>query len=128
MCGGIQLSSLGQLSMQSVRPFSSSCVTLAGRKWRLENGLARSGSEYGPLTDLPDWSYADGRPAPPLKGQIRRQKQREEFARRAVYLSAEVDEGMKRWREKKEEEKCKEEHLKSLLLKPKGHLLLKNKK
>ncbi|XP_058638432.1 39S ribosomal protein L52, mitochondrial isoform X3 [Onychostoma macrolepis] len=93
-----------------------------------QNGLAHSGSEYGPLTDLPDWSYADGRPAPLLKGQIRRQKQREEFARRAVYLSAEVDEGMKRWQEKKEEEKQKEEHVKSLLLKPKGNLLLKNKK
>ncbi|XP_073693705.1 large ribosomal subunit protein mL52 [Garra rufa] len=116
------------VSRQSIRPFSSSCVTLAGKKWRLENGLARCGSEYGPLTDLPDWSYADGRPAPPLKGQIRRQKQREEFARRAVYLSAEVDEGMKRWQEKKEAEKQKEEHVKSLLLKPKGNLLLKNKK
>ncbi|XP_051557257.1 39S ribosomal protein L52, mitochondrial [Myxocyprinus asiaticus] len=113
---------------QSIRPFSSTCVTHAGKKWRLENGLARSGSEYGPLTDLPDWSYADGRPAPPLKGQIRRQKQREEFARRAVYLNAEVDKGMERWREKKEEERLKEEQLKSLMLKPKGNLLLKNKK
>ncbi|XP_067257586.1 39S ribosomal protein L52, mitochondrial [Chanodichthys erythropterus] len=116
------------VSRKSVRPFSSTCVTHAGKKWRLENGLARSGSEYGPLTDLPDWSFADGRPAPPLKGQIRRQKQREEFARRAVYLNAEVDEGMKQWHERKEVEKQKEEHVKSLLLKPKGNLLLKNKK
>ncbi len=45
-----------------------------------------------------------------------------------MYLSAEVDEGMKRWQEKKEEEKRKEEHVKSLLLKPKGNLLLKNNK
>lgn len=45
-----------------------------------------------------------------------------------MYLSAEVDEGMKRWQEKEEEEKQKEEHVKSLLLKPKGNLLLKNKK
>ncbi|XP_052010356.1 39S ribosomal protein L52, mitochondrial-like [Xyrauchen texanus] len=113
---------------QSIRPFSLSCVTHAGKKWRLENGLARSGSEYGPLTDLPDWSFADGRPAPPLKGQIRRQKQREEFARRAVYLNAEVDKGMERWQEKKEEESLKEEQLKSLMLKPKGNVLLNNKK
>ncbi|XP_051991072.1 39S ribosomal protein L52, mitochondrial-like isoform X2 [Xyrauchen texanus] len=112
---------------QSIRPFSSTCVTHAGEKWRLENGLARSGSEYGPLTDLPDWSYADGRHAPLLKGQIRRQKQREEFASRAVYLNAEVDKGMERWQEKKEEERLKVEQLKSLMLKPKGNLLLKNK-
>lgn len=48
--------------------------------------------------------------------------------RRAVYLNAEVDEGMKQWHERKEVEKQKEEHVKSLLLKPKGNLLLKNKK
>ncbi|KAG1936218.1 39S ribosomal protein L52, mitochondrial isoform d [Pimephales promelas] len=90
--------------MQStIRSFSSTCVSHAGKKWRLENGLARTGSEYGPITDLPDWSFADGRPAPPLKGQIRRQKQREDFARRAVYLNAEVDEGMKKWCERKNE-------------------------
>lgn len=68
------------------------------------HGLARSGSEYGPLTDLPDWSFAglisflfvflhrfavfnvstllvaDGRPAPPLKGQLRRKEGREVLA------------------------------------------------
>uniref|UniRef100_A0A671P4W1 Large ribosomal subunit protein mL52 n=1 Tax=Sinocyclocheilus anshuiensis TaxID=1608454 RepID=A0A671P4W1_9TELE len=87
------------VSRQSIRPFSSSCAGLP----------ARGGSEYGPLTDLPDY-YIFG------------------FVRRAEYLSAEVDEGMKRWQEKKEEEKQKEEHVKSLLLKPKGNVLLKNKK
>jgi len=45
-----------------------------------------------------------------------------------VYLNAEVDEGMKKWCERKVAEKQKEEHLKSFLLKPKGNLLLKNKK
>ncbi|XP_056318776.1 39S ribosomal protein L52, mitochondrial [Danio aesculapii] len=116
------------VSRQSVRAFSSTCVTHAGIKWRLENGLPRGGSEYGPLTDLPDWSFADGRPAPLLKGQIRRQKQREEFARRAVYLNAEMDEGMKQWHESKEAKKQKEEHVKSLLLKPKGNLFKQKKK
>ncbi|XP_066538157.1 39S ribosomal protein L52, mitochondrial [Hoplias malabaricus] len=112
---------------QTGRPFSSSCVALAGKKWRLENGLSWTGSEYGPLTDLPDWSFADGRPAPPLKGQVRRKKEREEFARRAVYLNAEVDQGMERWRAKKEEEERAKEQIKSNMLKPKGHMLLKNK-
>jgi hypothetical protein len=32
----------------------------------LGQGLARSGNEYGPLTDLPDWSYVDQRAAPVL--------------------------------------------------------------
>ncbi|XP_062849413.1 39S ribosomal protein L52, mitochondrial [Trichomycterus rosablanca] len=111
----------------TMRPFSSTCTAYAGKKWRLENGLAWTGSEYGPLTDLPDWSYADGRPAPPLKGQVRRQKQREDFARRAVYLNAEVDQGIETWRTKQEAQKRAKEQIKSSMLKPKGNLLIKNK-
>ncbi|XP_028851672.1 large ribosomal subunit protein mL52 isoform X2 [Denticeps clupeoides] len=63
-----------------------------------------------------------------MKGQIRRRKEREEFARRVVSLSSEIDNGMQRWRDGKEEEKRLEERKKSLLLKPKGKLLLKTPK
>nr|XP_046174260.1 39S ribosomal protein L52, mitochondrial isoform X1 [Oncorhynchus gorbuscha] len=112
----------------SSRCFTTTCGTQAGIKWRTENGLARSGTEYGPMTDLPDWSFADGRPAPPLKGQLRRKQERETLARRVVNLSSEVDKGMEVWREKQEEAKRMQEHNKSLLLKPKGNLLLKKNK
>uniref|UniRef100_A0A3B4F909 Large ribosomal subunit protein mL52 n=1 Tax=Pundamilia nyererei TaxID=303518 RepID=A0A3B4F909_9CICH len=108
----------------SSRQFSTTCGVQAGEKWRKEHGLARSGTEYGPLTDLPDWSFADGRPAPPMKGQLRRRQERE---RRIVMLNSEVDRGMEAWREKQEEAKRMEEHKKSLLLKPKGKLLMKKK-
>uniref|UniRef100_A0AAQ5Y309 Large ribosomal subunit protein mL52 n=1 Tax=Amphiprion ocellaris TaxID=80972 RepID=A0AAQ5Y309_AMPOC len=91
------------------------------------HGLARSGTEYGPLTDLPDWSFADGRPAPPLKGHLRRKQERETLARRIVMLNSEVDQGIEMWREKQEGAKRMEEHKKSLLLKPKGQRLLKKK-
>ncbi|KAL4593393.1 39S ribosomal protein L52, mitochondrial isoform X1 [Arapaima gigas] len=84
--------------------------------------------KYGPLTDLPDWSFADGRPAPPLKGQRRRQREREEFVRRVVEISTEMEMGLQKWREKKEAKKVMEEMKKSQLLDPKGKLLLKNKK
>ncbi|XP_076580411.1 large ribosomal subunit protein mL52 [Chaetodon auriga] len=109
----------------SSRQFSTTCGVQAGNKWRKEHGLARSGTEYGPLTDLPDWSYADGRPAPPMKGQLRRKQEREDLARRIVMLSSEMDRGIEAWREKQEQAKRKEEHKKSLLLKPKGKLLMK---
>uniref|UniRef100_UPI0037E99400 large ribosomal subunit protein mL52 n=1 Tax=Semicossyphus pulcher TaxID=241346 RepID=UPI0037E99400 len=107
----------------SSRQFSTTCGVQAGDKWRRENGLSRTGSEYGPLTDLPDWSFADGRPAPPMRGQLRRKQEREVTARRIVMLSSEVDRGMEAWREKQEEAKRMEEQKKSLLLKPKGKLL-----
>ncbi|KAG8006103.1 39S ribosomal protein L52, partial [Nibea albiflora] len=135
------------------RQFSTTCGVQAGNKWRKEHGLARSGTEYGPLTDLPDWSFADGRPAPPLKGQLRRKQEREVLAvsittrssipsafeascflpcrsssqRRIVMLSSEMDRGIEAWSEKQEDARRLEEHKKSLLLKPKGKLLMKKK-
>lgn len=98
--------------------------------------------------------YVDGRPAPPMKGQLRRKQEREVLAvsvffppppiftfksfsvcqtrcpfsqRRIVMLNAEVDRGMEAWRENQEEAKRMEEHKKSLLLQPKGKLLMKKK-
>ncbi|XP_004079883.1 39S ribosomal protein L52, mitochondrial [Oryzias latipes] len=109
----------------SNKHFSTTCGVRAGEKWRKEHGLSRSGTEYGPLTDLPDWSFADGRPAPPMKGQLRRKQEREVLARRIVMLSTEMDRGIEAWKEKQEEAKRMEEHKKSLLLKPKGKLLIK---
>ncbi|XP_010746534.3 large ribosomal subunit protein mL52 [Larimichthys crocea] len=111
----------------SSRQVSTTCGLQAGNKWRKEHGLARSGTEYGPLTDLPDWSFADGRLAPPLKGQLRRKQEREVLARRIVMLSSEVDRGIEAWSEKQENARRLEEHKKSLLLKPKGKLLMKKK-
>ncbi|KAL3046294.1 hypothetical protein OYC64_004326 [Pagothenia borchgrevinki] len=111
----------------SSRQFSTTCAVQGGEKWRKENGIARSGSEYGPMTDLPDWSFADGRPAPLLKGQLRRKQEREDLARRIVMLSSEVDKGMESWNDKQEEAQRMVEHKKSLLLKPKGMMLIKNK-
>ncbi|KAJ0006300.1 hypothetical protein NQD34_013573 [Periophthalmus magnuspinnatus] len=107
------------------RQLNTTCTTQAGQKWRKENGLSRSGSEFGPLTDLPDWSFADGRPAPPLKGHLRRRQEREDLARRIVMLSLEVDRGMEMWAQKQEEAKLLEEERKSKFLKPKGRLLMK---
>ncbi|XP_077445907.1 large ribosomal subunit protein mL52 [Stigmatopora argus] len=112
----------------SSRRLSTTQVAQAGEKWRLEHSLARSGTEYGPMTDLPDWSYADGRPAPPAKGMLRRQREREELARRIVMLDSEVDKGLEMWQGKREEARRIEEHRKSLLLKPKGHLIKKKTK
>lgn len=94
--------------------------------------------------------WTDGRPAPALKGQLRRKQEREVLAvsisthripyflhticqpwcprqRRIVMLNNEVDRGMDMWKETQEEARRIEEHKKSLLLKPKGKLLIKKK-
>ncbi|XP_025248095.1 39S ribosomal protein L52, mitochondrial isoform X2 [Theropithecus gelada] len=101
----------------SVRRLHCGAAAWAGSQWRLQQGLAANPSGYGPLTDLPDWSYADGRPAPPMKGQLRRKAEREKFARRVVLLSQEMDTGLQAWqlRQQKlqEEQRKKENALKS---------------
>jgi len=52
-----------------------------GGDWREEQGLARSGNEGGyPLTDNPDWSYADGRPGIPSFKQIKRMIEQRQYA------------------------------------------------
>ncbi|KYO29716.1 39S ribosomal protein L52, mitochondrial isoform A [Alligator mississippiensis] len=87
-------------------------------------GLAPSSAGYGPLRDLPDWSFADGRPAPPWKGQLRRQQENEDFARRVVTLSAELSQAKQRW-EKQQEEAAQEQKRLQLQrwLQPKGGTL-----
>ncbi|XP_017655310.1 39S ribosomal protein L52, mitochondrial isoform X3 [Nannospalax galili] len=66
--------------LSSVRRLQCSAAARAGSQWRLKQGLPANPSGYGPLTELPDWSFADGRPAPPMKGQLRRKAEREKLA------------------------------------------------
>ncbi|XP_063769649.1 large ribosomal subunit protein mL52 isoform X2 [Pseudophryne corroboree] len=91
------------------RSFQNSAELCAGQDWRIRHGLARSDSEYGPLTDLPDWSYSDGRQAPLYKGQLRRKEENKALASRIMLLNNEIDQGMKNWSER--QEKCREEQL-----------------
>ncbi|XP_021099568.1 39S ribosomal protein L52, mitochondrial isoform X4 [Heterocephalus glaber] len=52
------MATLGTL-LSSVRRLHCSASARAGSRWRLQQGLAASVSGYGPLTDLPDWSFAE---------------------------------------------------------------------
>eukprot|EP01134_Creolimax_fragrantissima_P005462 CFRG5462T1 len=55
------------------RGFQSTAAMQAGQKIRESRGQARSGNEYGPITDTPDWSYVDtNEPAPKTKAQRNR--------------------------------------------------------
>ncbi|XP_015976010.2 39S ribosomal protein L52, mitochondrial isoform X2 [Rousettus aegyptiacus] len=107
-------------ALAGIRRLHCSAAIRAGSQWRLQQGLAASPSGYGPLTELPDWSYADGRPAPPMKGQLRRKAQREKFARRVVLLSQEMDAGLQAWQLRQQEKLQEEERKHKNALKRKG--------
>mmetsp|Transcript_31146 Transcript_31146/g.81650 ORF Transcript_31146/g.81650 Transcript_31146/m.81650 type:complete len:128 (-) Transcript_31146:374-757(-) len=78
-------------SIQERRTLHSSRVAAAGQKHRMSRGKARSANEYGPLTDLPDWSYEDGTPAPPTEAQIRRERQQSGLLKRIGRLQSEME-------------------------------------
>ncbi|KAM4853291.1 large ribosomal subunit protein mL52 [Thomomys bottae] len=120
------MAALGAL-LSSVRRLHCSAAARAGGQWRLQQGLAANPSGYGPLTELPDWSFADGRPAPPMKGQLRRLAQREKFARRVVLLSQEMDAGLQAWHLRQQEKLQEEERKQKNALKSKGASLQKQK-
>ncbi|XP_055471618.1 39S ribosomal protein L52, mitochondrial isoform X1 [Psammomys obesus] len=115
------MAALGTWLSIGVRRLHCSVAARAGGQWRLQQGLAANPSGYGPLTELPDWSFADGRPAPPMKGQLRRKAQREKLARRVVLLTQEMDAGLQAW--KLRQQKLEEERKQKNPLKPKGTLL-----
>ncbi|XP_068953915.1 large ribosomal subunit protein mL52 isoform X2 [Petaurus breviceps papuanus] len=117
---GLVVTWLGRWELGGVRRLHLSIASRAGGAWRLQQGLAAGPSGYGPLTELPDWSYADGRCAPPMKGQLRRKEQREKFTRRVVLLSQEMDAGIKTWEKKQQEKRQEEEKKRQNMLKPKG--------
>ncbi|XP_044276843.1 39S ribosomal protein L52, mitochondrial [Varanus komodoensis] len=104
------------------RTFHCSHVDQGGGKWRVKQGFPVNPSMYGPLTDLPDWSFADGRPAPPMKRQLQRKEKNKEFARRVVQLSAEIDHGMEKWKAKQRQQEEMEKEKQVNRLQPKGNI------
>ncbi|XP_015427970.1 PREDICTED: 39S ribosomal protein L52, mitochondrial isoform X2 [Myotis davidii] len=58
-----------------------------------------------------------------MKGQLRRQAQREKFARRVVLLSQEMDAGLQAWQLRQQAKLQEEEQKKKNALKPKGAAL-----
>ncbi|XP_071659331.1 large ribosomal subunit protein mL52-like [Patagioenas fasciata] len=87
---------LGERHVRNLRPLPRPPQRIG--QWRVEHGLSPGSSGFGPLRDLPDWSFVDGRPAPLWKGQQRRLRENEELARRAVGLIGALDAAASRGR------------------------------
>ncbi|KAF8786313.1 39S ribosomal protein L52 like protein [Argiope bruennichi] len=88
--------------------------------WRLRKGLPAKGREYGPMTDLPDWSYADGRPAPLQEAKKKRIKLQKEYMDNIIKLSKEVDKCFDLNRQKAATEEANRKKAIQNRLKPKG--------
>ncbi|XP_070810452.1 large ribosomal subunit protein mL52 [Pituophis catenifer annectens] len=114
---------LGAQLVILARSFHCSSLKHAGSEWRMKHGLPANPSDHGLTTNLPDWSFADGRPAPPMVGHLRRQEKNREMVRRIAQLSSELDHGMKKWEAKMKKQEEDQEEKRRKRLRPKGALL-----
>ncbi|XP_061444871.1 large ribosomal subunit protein mL52 [Rhineura floridana] len=110
------------------RTIHCSAVNQGGGVWRVKHGFPINPSIYGPLTDLPDWSFADGRPAPPMKNHLRRQEKNEVLARRIAMISAEIDHGLEKWEAKQRKREQEAEEKRCNRLQRKGGFLEQDSK
>ncbi|XP_043651460.1 39S ribosomal protein L52, mitochondrial [Drosophila teissieri] len=95
------------------------------QKWRASKGLPENPNAFGPLTNMPDYTYLDGRPTPLGANQKRRLLKQQEIATRIVELSGELEFAKQRHERLKEKAESEKQRLIRSKLKPKGHLLLK---
>jgi large subunit ribosomal protein L52 len=99
---------------------SSKPLFYPGQDWRKKNGYAVNPNAYGPITDLPDYSFVDGRQAPPGPGKLRRAIEQKEITEKIIRLTSEVDFAVARRAKLDQEEAQATEKILSSKLKPKG--------
>ncbi|XP_064641504.1 large ribosomal subunit protein mL52-like [Lineus longissimus] len=106
-------------SVPTTRLFSTYQVKFA-EKWRIKHGLPRHPNAHGPLVDLPDYTYLDGRPTPLTFGQRKRRDLQIDYSERIMKLLNEIDTTEKIYNEKMAEQKNVNKDIVRSKLKPKG--------
>ncbi|KAH8394942.1 hypothetical protein KR222_011731, partial [Zaprionus bogoriensis] len=107
------------------RHVALTAVRAIDQKWRAGKGLPENPNAFGPLTNLPDYTYLDGRTTPLGSNQKKRLAKQQEIAAKIVQLSGELEFAKQRHERLKAEAESKRQQILQNKLKPKGHLLLK---
>ncbi|XP_064544166.1 large ribosomal subunit protein mL52 [Drosophila montana] len=102
-------------------------VRFIDQSWRAGKGLPENPNAFGPLTNLPDYTYLDGRTTPLGSNQKKRLTKQQEIAAKIVELSSELDFAKQRHERLKMQAQAEKQRIMQNKLKPKGHLLLKKK-
>ncbi|XP_001360743.4 39S ribosomal protein L52, mitochondrial [Drosophila pseudoobscura] len=98
------------------------------QKWREAKGLPENPNAFGPLTNLPDYTFLDGRPTPLGSNQKKRLERQQEIATKIVELSGELEFAKQRYERQRVAAATEKQRIIQNKLKPKGHLMLKQKK
>ncbi|CAL1677180.1 unnamed protein product [Lasius platythorax] len=107
-----------------VNGFHQSCVQYLNQRWREKHGLTANPNAFGLLTNLPDYTFKDGKPTPlGIRQKGRLDKQRD-YAAKVIKLVGEIDYAVERHAKMQEKEKQRRQQILDSKLKPKGDLLL----
>ena len=81
------------IDKSQVKHIATTCSALAGGRYRRNLGLPKDRLSFGPMTDIPDWTYVD-QSKPPVVSvkQRRRQMKRVEIGATISRLLKEIDE------------------------------------
>nr|XP_012215919.1 PREDICTED: 39S ribosomal protein L52, mitochondrial [Linepithema humile] len=110
----------------TINGFHQSCVQHLNQKWREKRGLTSNPNTFGPLTNLPDYTFKDGKPTPlGIRAKARLEKQ-SEYAVKIIKLVGEVDHAVERHAKLQKENEQRRQQILDNKLKPKGDLLLEN--
>ncbi|CAO1428922.1 unnamed protein product [Diamesa tonsa] len=124
----VNLKCIISAQLKSKTCFHTARVLNVDQKWRQEKRLAENPNMEGPLTNLPDFTYMDGRPTPLGQRQKRRVFQQRDMAQQILTGNQELKFAVDRHQKIQESEKNKRQSIFDNKLKPKGHLLLKKEK
>ncbi|XP_033210553.1 39S ribosomal protein L52, mitochondrial [Belonocnema kinseyi] len=111
-----------------VHGFKTSSSVSIDQYWRMQKGLTANPNAFGPLTNLPDYSFKDGRPTPYGVNQKRKIVKNREYAAKIVRLVGEVDYAVERYDRLIKEKQEEQRRIIDSKLKAKGELLLAQKK
>ncbi|XP_014226305.1 39S ribosomal protein L52, mitochondrial [Trichogramma pretiosum] len=95
-------------------------------EWRIQNKKTINPNSFGPLTNLPDYSFKDGRVVPYGTNQLRRIEEQAKIYNRVYQLSGEMDAAVEKYNKKQEAIKRLEEKIIAGKLKEKGKVKLVN--
>ncbi|SPP73570.1 39S ribosomal protein L52, mitochondrial isoform X1 [Drosophila guanche] len=110
------------------RHVATTAARAIDQKWRADKGLPENPNAFGPLTNLPDYTFLDGRPTPLGSNQKKRLLKQQEIATKIVELSGELEFAKQRYERNKVAAATEKQRIIENKLKPKGHLMLQQKK
>ena len=114
-------------SSDSLRNFhKTATISYYNFEFRKQRGWSKNPNSFGPLTNLPDYSFKDGRPVPYGSGQKRRIDEQRENLVKIKELVGQIDSARENYKQKQLIAQMRREEILKSKLKEKGTKLLKS--